>query len=311
MPAPFTVINQNLITKLFQKYISNKDIRTFKGNFFYYLYYRFSRLFFNAPLKVKIHNLDLFSNHKKNKTSHSLLQKCNFFDVSEINTIQKLSRFYALSLIDCGCNFGFYSFYTASLSKENNIISIEASKDTLKEFYKNLEMNNFDNIKVLNNAVSDQNNQMMEFHESEKDWESSLLSAKFNIKKKNLVETITIDSVIKKIDIKNKLLIIKIDVEGFDLNVLDGAKNSVKENKPFIIIEFSKYIFENEKFNYNYLKDFLEIHDYQIYSKNGDRFSVEEIINLLEKTDKVHDTIGNYYLISNDKKELKNKVFND
>ena len=73
------VNNQNLITKLFQKYVDKKDIRTFKGNVIYYLYYRFSRLFFNKPLKIKINNLNLYSNHQRNKTSHSLIQKCNFF----------------------------------------------------------------------------------------------------------------------------------------------------------------------------------------------------------------------------------------
>ena len=75
----------------------------------------------------------------------------------------------------------------------------------------------------MNNAVSDQSNKKMEFNESEKDWESSLLSTKFNIKK-NLIESITIDSVIEEKNIKDKLLIMKIDVEGYDLNVLEGAK---------------------------------------------------------------------------------------
>ena len=303
--------NQNITTKLFQKYIAKKDIRSFKNNFFYYLYYRISRIFFNSPLKVKIHDFNLYSNHNKNKTSHSLLQKCNFFDIAEINTIKKLSEIYPLFLIDCGCNFGFYSLYAASLSEKNEVISIEASKDTLKEFNENLKINNFKNIEILNKAISDQDNKKMEFNESDKDWESSLISTAFNIKKKTYVDSVTIDTVIKKRNINNKLLILKIDVEGFDLNVLDGAENTIKENKPFIIIEFSKFIFKNERFNYNYLKNFLEINNYQIYDKKGNRFSVKDIIDLLEKLDRVHDTIGNYYLISDEKKELLDKIFND
>ena len=304
------VNNQNLATKLFQKYIDKKDIRIFKGNIFYYLYYRLSRSFFNEPLKVKINNFNLFSNHRKNKTSHSLLQKCNFFDVSEINTIKKLNNSYQLFLIDCGCNFGFYSFYTASLSNENEIISIEASKSTFEEFSNNLRINNFKNIKFFNKAVSDQNNKKMEFHESEKDWESSLLSSKFKIKQKNLVGSITIDSVLENKNIDNRLLILKIDVEGVDFNVLEGAKTTIQKNKPFIIIEFSKYIFKNEKFNYDYLLNFTTTNDYQIYNKNGHKFSVEEILKLLKDLDKVHDTIGNYYLISNNRMDLVEKIFN-
>ena len=260
-------------------------------------------------MKVKINNFNLYSNHRKNKTSYSLLQKCNFFDVSEINTIKKLNSYYELLLVDCGCNFGFYSFYTASLSKKNEIISIEASKSTLEEFNNNLKINNFNNIKVINKAVSNQNNKKMEFHESEKDWESSLLNSKFTIKQKNIVDSVTIDSVLENKNMDSRLLILKIDVEGADLNVLDGAKNTIEKSEPFIIIEFSKYIFRNEKFNYDYLLNFIKINNYQIYSKNGYKFSVEEILKLFKNLDKVHDTIGNYYLISNNREDLAKKIF--
>tara|TARA_B100001093_G_scaffold254705_1_gene243704 strand:- start:789 stop:1481 length:693 start_codon:yes stop_codon:yes gene_type:complete len=230
--------------------------------------------------------------------------------VSEINAIKKLNNYYRLFLIDCGCNFGFYSFYTASLSKENEIISIEASKNTLEEFNNNLSINNFSNIKVFNKAVSDQNDKKMEFNESEKDWESSLISSEFSIRQKNIVDSITIDSILENKNMDNRLLILKIDVEGADLNVLDGAKNIIKKSEPFIIIEFSKYIFKNEKFNYDYLSNFLKINDYQVYSKNGHKSSVEDILKLLKNLDKVHNTIGNYYLISNNRKDLVKKIFN-
>ena len=304
------VRDQNLTTRIFQKYIDGKDIRSFKGNIFFYFYYRLSRFFFNKPLKIKINDLNLYSSHKKNKSSYSLLQKCNFFDVSEIKTIKKLNSIDNLMLIDCGCNFGYYSFYTASLSRENEVISIEASKNTLGEFNENLKINNFNNIRAFNKAVLDLDNQKIEFHESEKDWESSLLTPKFNITKKNFVDTITIDSLVKNSNLENKLLILKIDVEGADFNVLSGAKNTILEAKPFIIIEFSKYIFGNKKFNYDYLADFLHFNNYQIYGKNGNKYSVKDILNLLEKLDTVHDTIGNYYLINNDKKEIIHKIFN-
>ena len=303
--------NHNLITNLFQKFIDNKDIRKFKGKIFYYFFYRFSRLFFNRPLKIKIHSLNLYSDHKRNKTSHSLIQKCDFFDVSEINVLKRLNNFYKLHLIDCGSNFGFYSFFVASLSEENEVMSIEASSDTLGEFKKNLSINDFKNIKFLNKAVSDIDNKKIQFNESEKDWESSLVINKFDTKKeKSEIETITIDRILEGKNLDKKLLVLKIDVEGADFNVLEGAKTTIKKYKPFIIIEFSKYIFNNDKFNYHYLSDFLEYQNYQIFSKNGEKHSVNEILILLKKLDKSHETIGNYYLISKSREEILKKIFN-
>ena len=66
----------------------------------------------------------------------------------------------------------------------------------------------------------------------------------------------------------------------------------------------------NKKFNFDYLASFLKINNYEIYSKNGDKLSLQEILQFLDKLDKVHDTIGNYYLISNDRKELLEEIFN-
>ena len=66
-------------------------------------------------------------------------------------------------------------------------------------------MNNFNNIKVLNKAVMDLDNQKLVFSESEKDWESSFLNNKFSVKKRNEVETITIDRVLVGKNLEKKL----------------------------------------------------------------------------------------------------------
>ena len=73
-----------------------------------------------------------FWKYKKNKTSYFLLKKCEFGDYHELNTIKKISNKNKILFIDCGCNYGFYSFYSASLSNKNKIIAIEAKKKLLK-----------------------------------------------------------------------------------------------------------------------------------------------------------------------------------
>ena len=118
--------------------------------------FRIIRNFLSYDLVIKIYNFKVYGSIKKNKTSHFLLKKCDFSDNHELNTIKKISEEGKLLFIDCGCNYGFYSLYTASLSEKNQILSIEASKNTLKEFIKNLDLNNFKNINFFNNAVSDE-----------------------------------------------------------------------------------------------------------------------------------------------------------
>ncbi len=67
------------------------------------------------------------------------------------------------------------------------------------------------------------------------------------------VKTTTIDDYFKELDLSNSLL--KIDVEGYELNVLKGSKNTIKKIK-FVLIEnqfFNIYKNNNEKDWHDYL----------------------------------------------------------
>ena len=140
------MIKSNFITNIFQQFLIGKDIRDFKDNFFYYIIFRIIRKFLSYDLIIQIYNFKVYGSINKNKTSHFLLKKCEFGDYYELDIIKKFSTVNKLLFIDCGCNYGFYSLYTASLSKNNMIISIEASKNTSIEFTKNHELNKFKNF---------------------------------------------------------------------------------------------------------------------------------------------------------------------
>ena len=107
---------QNLFSRLLQKYLSGKDIRNFKGSFFYYISFRLFRKFLKGSIRVKIYNFFINCSSQKNKMSNSLLGKCYFGDEKILEVIKKISDQKKIFLIDCGSNYGFYSFYVASLS---------------------------------------------------------------------------------------------------------------------------------------------------------------------------------------------------
>ena len=152
------MIKSKLITSIFQKYLSNKDIRIFKKSFTYYFLFRILRSFLSQNIILNIYNFKVYGSIDKNKTSYFLLKKCEFGDIHELSIIKKISGKNKILFLDCGCNYGFYSLYAASLSRANKIISVEASKNALREFNKNLKLNNFLNISSHNKAISDSNN---------------------------------------------------------------------------------------------------------------------------------------------------------
>ena len=311
MPAPLVVvIKSNILTSIFQSYLEKKDIRKFKDNFFYYLFFRLIRNFLSHDLMIKIYNFKIYGSIQKNKTSYFLLKKCEFGDYHELNTIKKLAKESKLLFIDCGCNYGFYSLYTASISKKNEIISIEASKKTLEEFKKNLNLNNLQNIKFFNNVVSNKVGESVSFHESINDWESSIAHSNFENSSEILVNTITIDSLLKDYFLDDYVLIIKLDIEGNEINAIKGALEVIKKSNPLFIIEFSKYIFENLD-NIDYLKNFLIKYDYSIFDTNYKKKSVDEILDMLNNLNKKYMTIGNFYLVKNFSSSFKLFLLNE
>ena len=311
MPAPLIiVIKSNILTKIFQLYLEKKDIREFKNNFFYYLFFRIIRNFLSHDLIVRIYNFKIYGSIQKNKTSNFLLKKCEFGDYHELNTIKKLSKEGKLLFVDCGCNYGFYSLYTASLSEKNEILSIEASKNTLEELIKNLNLNNLKNINFFNNAVSSVVGEDVLFHESINDWESSQTHRNFKTSSELMVYSITIDSLLRDYFLNDYNVILKLDIEGNEINAIKGALEVIKKSHPLIIIEFSKYIFENLD-NIDYLKNFLIKYDYSIFDTNYKKKNVDEVLEMLSNLNERYKTIGNFYLIKNFSNNFKLFFSND
>ena len=295
------MIKSNVITQIYQKLVKDQDIRKFKKKFYYYILFRLCRKFLNNYIEIKIYNFKILASNKNNKTSHGILKKCDFDDQHELKTIKKFSDKKKLFLIDCGCNYGLYSFYTASLSKNNFVISFEASLKTSEDFNKNLKLNNFNNIILKNFAIFDTDNSEVMFNESINDWESSLTHNNFEKNRLTVLNTITIDTALNNYLLDGQFLFIKLDIEGHELKAIEGAKNTIKKYNPIFIIELSKCIFENDINSFIYLENFLINFDYKIYGTNYKLTTIEEIKNSLKNLNFDQKTIGNYYLIKNDK----------
>lgn len=86
---------------------------------------------------------------------------------------------------------------------------------------------------------------------------------KYNYSKKIPINTTTLDISLKKINLKNCLL--KIDVEGFELNVLKGSKKKLNEID-YILIEnqFGNHYKNN---NFKNVHKYLEVKKFRILKK--------------------------------------------
>jgi FkbM family methyltransferase len=287
---------QNLFSRLLQKYLSNKDIRSFKGNFFYYIFYRIIRKFLSGNIKVKICDFFINASTNKNNMSNGLLNKCYFGDEAILAIIKKISDQKKIFLLDCGSNYGFYSFYVASLSSHNQVLAFEASPKTFNTFKENLELNNFKNISYRNLAIDEISGKSISFYESLNDWESSATHNNFNNNKITIVETTTIDKELSNKNLSNFSVIVKLDIEGNEFNAIQGGVDTILKYEPLITIELSKYNLNNKIYNFDYFRKFLNDTKYKIYDDKLIQVNIETLIDKINNLDRFHKTIGNYLL---------------
>jgi FkbM family methyltransferase len=137
-------------------------------------------------------------------------------------------------VIDVGAYTGVYSLESALSNKNCKVIAIEPNPIAVSSLEFNININEVNNIEVLNCALS--NKQGTEYmYLTDKGYGSSLAS---------LIPTDSLELKLPvKVDIPDRLFIhlkvdlIKIDVEGFEKNVLEGFKQIVIRDRPIILTE--------------------------------------------------------------------------
>ncbi len=157
--------------------------------------------------------------------------------------------------IDVGANSGYYSLLASYIvSKRGKVFAFEPVKDTYMRLLKNKKINKFINIFTYNIALGNYNGKIKINISKYSDGQNSIGPIKDSYKQIN-VNIRKLDTVIKNSDIK-KIKLIKIDAEGYELEVLKGSIKLLKFN-PKIVFEYNKESVYRNKLDYNLIFEFL------------------------------------------------------
>lgn len=176
-------------------------------------------------------------------------------------------------IIDIGANVGYHTLIFSKLTGENGFVyAFEPEPLNYKTLKKNVDLNNLDNVRCVNKAISEKQETLDFF-----------VSNSFNKGTHSLVynpiqhsqESIKIDAIplshfILENDL-NKIDFIKIDVEGAEYEVIKGMETSLIEYKPTLLVEINNEAQETHGKTSKSLKEYICGFGYDCYeiTENG------------------------------------------
>ena len=159
------------------------------------------------------------------------------FGEYETNIIRKIIE-PGMTVIDIGANFGYFSLLLSGLVGESGkVFAFEPDPSAFKLLSRNIKENGIKNVFLINKALSDRTGHTKLYLDKDNQGEMSL--SLDNVDKPCgcvYVETITLDSYFARLN--EKIDFIKMDVQGAEGMVIDGAKEILNKHKPKILFEF-------------------------------------------------------------------------
>ncbi len=161
-------------------------------------------------------------------------------------------------VVDVGANIGFHTFLLSELVEETgNVIAYEPGVKTIKELTANKELNKSLNVDVSQKLLSDKTGDVVDFHFSDED---SGTSYAVDVRDKaelqwEKMQTYRLDDELK---VDHKIKLVKIDVEGYEGNILRGASNLLSNHTvKYWIVEYAPHCLARNGDNLETLRSFM------------------------------------------------------
>ena len=164
---------------------------------------------------------------------------------------------------DIGANIGFYTCLLASRVKDAGVVvAFEPALRTCGYLRENVSLNRFENVTVVNKGLGDTVEQRHLYY-SEARLAEGTASLKYADERaaSERVTLDTIDNLISELPVPD---FIKIDVEGYQLEVLRGGEHCLKTHAPLLMAEL-KDVGETNHAMFGEIENYVADLGYQLY----------------------------------------------
>lgn len=204
-----------------------------------------------------------------------------FFGAYEKETLELfgnvLTKINCRNVLDIGANVGHHSLFISNHAEK--VICLEPFPTFFNLIEEKISINNVNNIFAYNVGFSNKKEKLIYYapaeNQSNKGTGSFVKDYNSELGPSHLIDLISGDEFIKHHHIKD-IDFVKIDVEGFEKEVLEGMSALLKASTPVIFMEFSKFT-ANKIGSFSQLKQIFH-NNYKFYY--ADRFHEKiELVN--------------------------------
>ena len=208
--------------------------------FSYNSYFLNKRNILMQTLHQKEFKYNFYPEKNNHKTINEWIEKGHFYENDVGLFLTRIIRSKD-TCVDIGANIGMHSLLMSSLvGPKGKVIAFEPEKVSSEELRANVKLNNFRNIKLKKTILGENSGEEIFFHFSSDD--SGISYGVKQPDNENLdwqcLKTSTLD---KEINDK-KIKVVKIDVEGFEGQILRGSKSLLqKDIVRYWIVEYAPH----------------------------------------------------------------------
>lgn len=175
-----------------------------------------------------------------------------------------------MTVIDVGANIGGTLLEFAKKAVGGRVIGFEPDPINYKKLIENISLNDFKNIETIRCGLGDREATMNLYSvESNNPGANKILNKNADIPHEN-IHVIRFDDFAAKNNLKN-VDIIKIDIEGFEMNMLKGAEQTLKKFKPLLFIEVDEENLKEHGYSASVLIEYLYKFGYKVYNADDGR----------------------------------------
>lgn len=182
-------------------------------------------------------------------------------------------------IFDVGANFGETTLNFAKLTgTHGRVHAFEPMPWVFEKCRHNIGLNSFSNIILENMALSNEEEQLL-VNDPVNGNSGGIFTTKITapLPGKIAIQAGTVDNYILKKNIR-AINILKIDVEGFEMNVLKGADHTLQNFKPIIYFEICEKNLQRAGSSSKELIDFLNASGYKIFDvQSGEEITVHSV----------------------------------